>query len=157
MKEKIMKNLVFLVILSLSIFSCKVIAWEEKSTDDYWTSYYGSWNAGGQRWDSELAAGSYYVGLEPYDNWQLGYRPSKMRISWLGGASSLNINVYDTDDEKIFTGTITSGVEFPLTFSSLNIYAIELVGSSSYSITKIEFYFFSYAVNGAALSGATLQ
>jgi len=105
----------------------------------------GSWDAGNQEWDSDDGGGAFGVSaveLLPLGGWEVGYRPSKIRITFTGIAN-LDLYFRDTAFQYLVTEgqTITSGQELDITFSGNDIRSL-LVWSfteNPFSVTNIEF------------------
>lgn len=106
---------------------------------------YGSWDVGNQEWDTAYdGRANDTIGLTPIGGWEVGYRPSKIRVAHNGTLSGLWVR--DTNLNIIYyslTATYATGVEISLTFTTFDIDELILwkVGpGNDFSVTNIEFF-----------------
>jgi len=108
--------------------------WYQVLSDEAWTPGPGvSWS--GSSWDSAFGL----TGLSELGAWNVGYRPTKMRITYTG--TFTQIQLVDTNFDTIANDVApASGQEIDITFGSFDIKDLNIFASGAWSITNIEFY-----------------
>jgi hypothetical protein len=119
--------------------------WEEKTSDAYWTDapdYAGHWDDGIPAWVSEDADESQFVDIGVVGDWSVGYRPSKIKVTFIGKAETVFLILKDSNGDVIATlVNYTSGMELPITFGDYDIARVSVSRNNTFQITKIEFGF----------------
>lgn len=127
-----------LVVFVVFLEGCKIMIWEDKTSDAYWESDLSEW--GGSSWlpgftDSpdDPPIITWVDFLTPVGLWKVGYFPNRLRVTFTG-VDRVKLNIHRTLSE-IFSAV------------SSEISSIEEIASISFSsrtyfeITKIEFGF----------------
>jgi hypothetical protein len=159
--------LIFAVILSISSMSCKVTAWEDKTSDTYWVISEADWD--GSKWSSHDYGSGQWVVLYSVGaadtGWAAGYRPDKVRITFTNSESGLiDYDIGCSGPMFVNVENVASGTIQTMEYSALGEYCsgIDLLRIFSknteqqFQVTKIEFGFTS-SVRGASMSGVTLR
>ena len=98
-------------------------AWTQYFDDNYWESR----NVGGCVWDDSepgyegwYHTGAHQVDLDVIGTWADGYRPSKIRVSWVGGNPTINIKLgyLDGDGTLVSDAAYSSGDELVIDWSA---------------------------------------
>ncbi|RLD66090.1 MAG: hypothetical protein DRI84_05575 [Bacteroidetes bacterium] len=122
--------------------SPKLIITYEK--EEVWTSIFdntkwaedfaGTWNGAQNRWESD-ASGSLYI--VPTGTWNLGYRPSKIRLTWqwVGASDDMYMDLFaDCNDWDSVTDPEGN---YPI---YTNLEEINVVGNNHHNICEIDIY-----------------
>ncbi len=131
-----------------------VISWTQRFDDADWEPQtgFGSggvWDDANQEWDSELVGSQQRVRLWDIGTWGESYRPTKLRVTWVGGGTK-DIFLHDEDGNAINPDAadslaLSSGHEINLnTWTDYDIWglAIQAIGDDmgvAFSVTNIEF------------------
>ena len=110
----------------------------------YWEGFPGNWTGSGWEAEYDSGEGEYIVGLDATNDWNIGFRPIKARIT-LDTTSIDRISISDYEDNDLAAEEpAISETEIELTFfgdsTSNDIRTILARNASSiFEITKIEF------------------
>lgn len=115
--------------------------WQGWTTDPY-----GTWS--GAHWVAVEEPNVWLLKIEPLGGWEVGYRPSKMRLT-LSTADDFLVRIRDTASNLVYSSfdvtwfTYQSGTEVTLDWSNnLNIDYLHISneeGEPVYNLTAIEF------------------
>jgi hypothetical protein len=146
------------IVVLMSVFllsSCKIVgAWEEITSDTYWTPAWvctPTWN--GSAWTSGEEQMT-CLNLQAIGTWENGYRPTKIRFTFTG---TMVVDIYDTEMNSIGIGGsgITSGTEYDLTIVGYDLLGFASTGEAI--LSKIEFYIPITLNGGVTISGGTVR
>jgi len=111
-----------------------VIPWTAYFDNSKWTPTTGAWDT--DHWDTAFTGRYEAVILTPINSWEVGFRPTKIRISHTS-ASPVTAVLAGSDFSE---ASYTSGTEVDIVVSSditsLSVY----YGSTPFTVTNIEFY-----------------
>ena len=123
-------------------------SWQQKFNDTFWYADFGSWDSGNQEWDSEFSGGDTAAQImgDGMGGWEVGYRPTKIRVTFTGSAGTYDLYIIDDDDNYLYEtaiaapGIIEANLDWSAGFDIISI-LIEKAGENEpCSITNIEFY-----------------
>jgi len=111
----------------------------------YWTpDTYGTWTGSG--WLATIEPNEYIVQLEPLGGWEVGFRPTKMRLTWTEGQDPISlVRLRDTDGNFIVNLTSYSynmGDDITINWQGFDIDYIYVSAypNVSFTLTSIGFY-----------------
>jgi hypothetical protein len=121
--------------------------WKDVTNTSFWSRAASlSWNGTG--WSADYKANCTLSLADPSDGsgygtpvtWQVGYHPTKLRVTYAGGNVDASIFVKWANP---FSGApLTSGVAMDIDLGGLQLNSLVLHSSNSnFTVSKIEFYF----------------
>jgi hypothetical protein len=125
-----------------------------------WVSYFDNtiWNEGwaqgtwtGSQWDAAAAKSGYGLGLFPLTSvlppvsggggWEVGFRPTKVRVTHNASGSANFLEMTDTDYNVVLSvGSYISLTEVDITWGSADDWQLFMGDGSAFSVTNIEFF-----------------
>ena len=101
----------------------------------------GSWQT--DHWEGDVGS-PYYLTISPVGGWEVGYRPSKMRITFSNYAGPIGIYLYDTSNFFIVNDdTISNLDELTIDFATKNLdikFILFRIGMQDAHIDNIEWF-----------------